>query len=65
MNDLQKRTWAEVSLKNIEHNYRSIRCALPEGTKFLGIVKADAYGHGAIEVAKRLERSGADYLASA
>lgn len=65
MNDLQKRTWAEVSLKNIEHNYRSIRCALPEGTKFLGIVKADAYGHGAIEVAKRLERSGADYLAIA
>ena len=65
MNDLQKRTWAEVSLDNIEHNYRTIRSKLPEGTKFLGIVKADAYGHGAVEVAKRLEKCGADYLAIA
>ena len=65
MNDLQKRTWAEVSLNNIEHNYRRIRSSLPEGTKFLGIVKADAYGHGAVEVAKRLEKCGADYLAIA
>lgn len=65
MNDLQKRTWAEVSLDNIEHNYRTIKAQLPEGTKFLGIVKADAYGHGAVEVAKRLEKCGADYLAIA
>lgn len=65
MNDLQKRTWAEVSLKNIEHNYRTIRSRLPEGCKFLGIVKADAYGHGAAQVAKRLEKCGADYLAIA
>ena len=53
MKDLQKRTWAEVSLDNIEHNYRAIRAELPEGCRFLGIVKADAYGHGAVEVAKR------------
>ncbi len=65
MNDLQKRTWAEVSLKNIEHNYRSIRQSLPEGTKLLGVVKADAYGHGAVQVARRLEECGADYLAIA
>lgn len=65
MNNLQKRTWAEVSLDNIEHNYLTIRKNLPEGTKFLGIVKADAYGHGAVEVAKRLEKCGADYLAIA
>ena len=65
MKDLQKRTWAEVSLENIEHNYRAIRARLPEGCRFLGIVKADAYGHGAVEVAKRLEKCGADYLAIA
>ncbi|MDO4816301.1 MAG: alanine racemase [Bacillota bacterium] len=65
MKDLQKRTWAEVSLNNIEHNYRTIRAHIPENTKFLGIVKADAYGHGAVEVAKRLEKCGADYLAIA
>lgn len=65
MNYLQKRTWAEVSLDNIEHNYRTIKGLLPEDCKFLGIVKADAYGHGAVEVAKRLEGCGADYLAIA
>lgn len=65
MNDLQKRTWAEISLENIEFNYNCIRSHLPERCKVLGIVKADAYGHGAIEVAKRLEKCGADYLAIA
>ena len=63
MNDLQKRTWAEVSLDNIRHNYKAIRASLPEGTRFLGIVKADAYGHGARAVARTLEDAGADYLA--
>lgn len=63
MNDLQKRTWAEISLANICHNYRAIRAVLPEGCRFLGVVKADAYGHGAVPVAKALEREGADYLA--
>ena len=51
-NSLQKRTWAEVSLDNISHNYRAIRAALPEGCRFLGVVKADAYGHGAVAVAR-------------
>ena len=63
MNDLQKRTWAEISLENIAHNYRSIRASLPEGCRFLGVVKADAYGHGALPVARLLQENGADYLA--
>ena len=63
MKDLQKRTWAEISLDNIRHNYRSIRAHLPQGCKFLGVVKADAYGHGAVPVSKLLEQEGADYLA--
>lgn len=61
--DLQKRTWAEISLENIAHNYRAIKAALPEGTKFLGVVKADAYGHGAVRVSKLMEDMGAEYLA--
>lgn len=65
MSDLQKRTWAEVDLGAIEHNYKAIRESLPENCRFLGVVKADAYGHGAVEVANRLEKSGADYLAIA
>ena len=60
---LQERTWAEISLGAIEHNYNAIRAAVPAGTRFLGVVKADAYGHGAVEVSRLLERLGADYLA--
>ena len=63
MNDLQKRTWAEISLSNILHNYKAIRASLPEQCRFLGIVKADAYGHGATEVSHLLQNAGADYLA--
>lgn len=63
MNDLQKRSWAEIRLPNIRHNYEAIRASLPEGCRFLGGVKADAYGHGALPVAKLLQEAGADYLA--
>ncbi|MGI5976671.1 MAG: alanine racemase [Candidatus Limivicinus sp.] len=63
MNDLQKRTWAEISLENIRSNYEAIRSVLPEKCRFLGVVKADAYGHGALPVARLLQESGADYLA--
>ena len=65
MNDQTKRTWAEVSLGAIEHNYRVMRACLPEGGRFLGVVKANAYGHGAVPVARRLEELGCDYLAVA
>lgn len=63
MNDLQKRTWAEISLNNILHNYKAIRASLPEGCRFLGVVKADAYGHGSLPVSRLLQSAGADYLA--
>lgn len=57
-----KRTWAEVSMERLAHNYHALRGLTPYGTKFLGLVKADAYGHGAIPVARKLEELGADYL---
>ena len=63
MNDLQKRTWAEISLSNILHNYKAIRASLPDGCRFLGVVKADAYGHGSLPVSRLLQSAGADYLA--
>ena len=47
-----KRTWADISLDNLEYNYRSIRAHLPSGTRFLGVMKADAYGHGAVPVSR-------------
>lgn len=58
------RTWAEINLSNLEHNYRTLRELAP-GSKFLGTVKANAYGHGSVPVAKRLVELGTDYLAVA
>ena len=49
-----KRTWAEVSLDALQHNYQVLTKDLPEGCRFLGVVKADAYGHGAVPVAREL-----------
>ena len=63
--DLPKRTWAEIDLGAIAHNYREMRSRLPDGTRFLGVVKSNAYGHGAVKVASLLETLGADYLAVA
>ena len=65
MKQTQTRTWAEISLSNLEHNYRTLRAMLPHGCRFVGVVKADAYGHGAVSVGRRLEALGAEYLAVA
>ncbi len=61
--ELLKRTWAEVNLDALAHNYRTLTEHLPRDCRFLGVVKADAYGHGAVPVAKKLEKLGAGYLA--
>lgn len=58
-----KRTWAEISLDHLEHNYRVLRQNAPQNCRFLGVVKADAYGHGAVPVSHALTDFGADYLA--
>ncbi len=65
MEEAKMRTWAEISLPNLEHNYRALRAELSFGCGFMGIVKANAYGHGAVPVARKLEELGADYLAVA
>lgn len=49
-------------MEKLAHNYHALRQLTPYGTKFMGLVKADAYGHGAVPVAKKLEELGADYL---
>ena len=57
------RTWAEIRLDAIEHNYRAITAALPEGCQMLGVCKANAYGHGAARVAQRLQEAGCRWIA--
>ena len=63
MESTLKRTWAEISLDNLTHNFETIRRQVGPKAKLLGVVKADTYGHGAVRVAKHLERLGAGYLA--
>lgn len=61
--DYLKRTWAEISLDNLNHNYHALREKLPSECRFLGVVKADAYGHGAVPVSRHLKELGAEFLA--
>ena len=61
--DYLKRTWANISLDNLNHNYQTLRARVPSGCRFLGVVKADAYGHGAVPVSRYLRELGADFLA--
>lgn len=55
-------TWAEINLDNIKFNLNNIRKLLKKDTKVCGIVKANAYGHGSVMVAKLLEQQNVDYL---
>ncbi|MBQ1604336.1 MAG: alanine racemase, partial [Lachnospiraceae bacterium] len=63
MQSTLRRTWAEIDLDALEYNYKKLRAHIGEGVKFLGVVKADAYGHGSVQVSRLLEELGADYLA--
>ena len=58
-----RRTWAEIDLDALAHNYHQARRLIGPGVRYLGVVKADAYGHGAVQVSRKLEALGADYLA--
>ena len=63
MESTLKRTWAVIDLDALKENYEKLRRHIGRGVKFLGVVKADAYGHGAIQVSRVLQENGADYLA--
>ena len=57
-----KRCWAAVDLAALSHNYHCIRRFLSPGCRYLAIVKADGYGHGAATVAGQLQKDGADWF---
>ena len=58
-------TWAEINLDNINFNLNNIRKLLKEDTKICTVLKANAYGHGSVEIAKFLENKNVDYFAVA
>ena len=59
------RTWAEIDLDALDHNYRALRGETEESCRFLGLCKANAYGHGAAHIGPELQRLGAEMLAVA
>ncbi|MCL2081024.1 MAG: alanine racemase [Oscillospiraceae bacterium] len=64
LNSLDGRVWAEIDLSALEYNARRIKSAIG-GAMHMAVVKANAYGHGAVKAAQRLGRCGADWLAVA
>ena len=59
---LRQRAWVEVDLAALAHNVRQLKSLLSPQTELLAVVKADAYGHGAITVAQTVLQHGASWL---
>lgn len=59
---MQRPTWAEIHLDNLAFNFHSVKKRVNENIKYMAVVKADAYGHCAVECARRLEREGVDWF---
>jgi alanine racemase len=55
-------TWVEINLDAIEHNVKQFKAKLDASCRFMAVVKADGYGHGAVGVAQAAIKGGADYL---
>ncbi|HWC76530.1 MAG TPA: alanine racemase, partial [Blastocatellia bacterium] len=55
-------TWAEIDLDNLVHNFRVMKEAVGSGVAIMPALKADAYGHGAVECGLALEEAGADWF---
>lgn len=65
MDSFYRPTWVEISLDALRHNLSEFRRVLPEQMCIMTVVKADAYGHGAVQIAKEAVREGAAYLSVA
>jgi len=55
-------TWAEIDLNNLAANFNRIKQRVSPSARVMAVVKANAYGHGAVECARRLSREGADWF---
>ncbi len=60
--NIHKDAWVEINLESLANNIIEIKKGIPENKKFLAIVKADAYGHGAAMIAQTMLASGVDAL---
>lgn len=58
----QRPTWAEINLDNLAFNFHSVKKFVGEQIDYMAVIKADGYGHGAVECAKRLEAENIDWF---
>ena len=65
MVDPKARAWKEIDLDSLAYNACVLQERLASGCDLMAVVKADAYGHGAVPVSKRLELEGVDAFAVA
>jgi alanine racemase len=61
-NQPRRPTWAEIDLDNLASNFKKIRERVSPAARVMAIVKANAYGHGAVECVRRLVSEGADWF---
>ncbi len=59
------RSWIEINAQALRHNIETMQQLLPSGCKIMGVVKAQAYGHGGEMIAKLMEQNGIDFFAVA
>jgi len=55
-------TWAEIDLNNLAANFKQVKLRVTPAARVMAVLKANAYGHGAVECAQRLSREGADWF---
>jgi alanine racemase len=60
--DSPRRCWVEVDGRALRHNFKLLRGLIPATTKFMAVVKANAYGHGLVPMAKELALIGVDWF---
>ena len=58
----ERPTWAEIDLNNLAANFRQVKQRVGPAARVMAVVKANAYGHGAVACARRLSHEGADWF---
>lgn len=62
MTDTNRPTWTEINLDHLAFNFRSVKEFVGANIEYMAVVKADGYGHGAVECAKKLEQENIDWF---
>ncbi len=57
--------WIEINLSNLRHNVKTLKSAMPQGCDLMAVVKANAYGHGALQISECINRMGVKAFAVA